>query len=124
MIGKLGEKIDQYSDELFADLGLATLSEEEKADIFARLEEHLHKVILEMIASVATAHELAKIEQALDGENYREVGRLLEQFKELKNKLEQKIEQEFQILKLTIAEEQKHAKSGQPGTEKTVQDSR
>lgn len=122
MIGKLAEKIDQYSDELFADLGLVTLSEEEKADIFARLEEHLHKVILEMVAPVATRKELSKIERALDGENYQQVGRLLEQFSQLKNKLEQKIEQEFQILKLTIAEEQKHAKSGL-GTG-TVEDSR
>ena len=45
----LEQKIEDYSGELFADLGLATLTEDDKADLYARVQEHLHQVIVEIL---------------------------------------------------------------------------
>lgn len=108
----LEKKIDDYSAELFADLGLAILPEDDKADLYARLEDHLHQVILSVLRPLLSASEIAKIKQAFDQEDYHALDEVLKGYPQYKDSLETKIDEEFKKLKLTIAEEQKHAGSG------------
>lgn len=105
----LDKQIDEYSEELFADLGLAILPEEQKADLYARVQEHLHAVIIELLRPMVRPDELTSLHAALEQEDYRVLGRTLKRYSQLKKPLEDKIEAEFQKLKLTIAEELKHA---------------
>ena len=100
-------RIDEYTEELFVDLGVTSLPEEKKAEIFARVQEHLRKVILEVSAQVLSHKELAKIKQGLEQENYHEVGKILKRRGQFKSELEDKIDSEFNQLKLKIIEEQK-----------------
>ena len=114
----LEKKIDDYSAELFTDLGLASLSEEGKADLYARLEEHLHRAILSVVRPLVEAAEIIKINQALDHEDYYAVGEVLRSYPQYKNNLESKIDEEFNKLRLIIVEEQKNARTGtDPTTE-------
>jgi len=103
------KKIDASTEELFLDLGLSGLPEEKKAEIFARVQDHIHKVILEVFGKALKSRELARIKQALEQENYHGVSRILKKHGQLKNDLEDKIDKEFDQLKQTITEEQKHA---------------
>ncbi len=106
----LDKKIDEYSEQLFADLGLTNLPEEGKADIYARVQEHLHKSIQETLKSVLRSpHELVRIGAALEQENYKELSRILKKYPQYKTKLEEEVEKEFQNLKAIITEEQKYA---------------
>lgn len=104
----LEKKIDDYTDTLFIDLGLTNLPEENKADIFARVQDHLHKALLETLAPVIRAQELARISDALEQENYQLLSKILEHYPQYKDKIENKIESEMQSLKLIITEEQKN----------------
>ncbi len=108
----LEKRIDDYSAELFADLGLASLSEEGKADLYARLEDHLHRVIISVLRPLVDDGKIAKLKQALDHEDYHPAGEILRAHPQYKNDLESKIEEEFNRLKLTIAEEQKNVGTG------------
>ena len=45
----LNEKIDQYSEEMFVDLGLSDLPEDRKAEIYARVQDHLHQAMFSML---------------------------------------------------------------------------
>lgn len=108
----LEKKIDEYSAELFADLGLVTLSEDSKADLYARLEDHLHQVILDVLRPLLESAAIAKIKQALDQEDYHALDEVLKGYPQYKSQLETKIDEEFKKLKLTIAEEQTHEGTG------------
>ena len=105
------KKIDGNTEELFLDLGLSTLPEEKKAEIFARVQEHIHKVILAVFVKVLSPKELARIKQALEQENYHGVGRILRKYGQFKAEFEDKIDNEFNQLKQTITEEQKDAEA-------------
>lgn len=107
----LDKKIDEYSEELFVDLGLVTLPEERKADIYARLQENLHRVIIKTLGPSLGEAELSKIHEALEQEDYRGLGKILKRYPQYQNALEEKIEQEYQNLKLTIGEELKNAQN-------------
>ena len=107
----LEQKIEDYSEELFVDLGLATLTEETKADLFARVQNHLHQVIVEFLRPRLAAGEIAKINQALNEEDYHSLDMVLKEYPQYKDALETKIDEEFLKLKLTISEEQKNARS-------------
>ena len=106
----LGEIIDEYTEELFVDLGLTTLPEEKKADLFARIEEHLHKVILDTLAPILGKKYLREIEDALEQENYQALGKIMKRFPLYQDLLEDKIEEEFKKLKKTIIREHLHAR--------------
>lgn len=108
----LGQKIEDYSEELFNDLGVATLSEDDKADLYARVQEHLHQVIVKILHPLLPPAEIAKIKQSLGQEDYHALNRILANYPQYKDTLETKIDEEFKKLKLTIAEEQKNAGSG------------
>ena len=102
------KKINEYSEELFADLGMAALPEEKKADIYARVQDHIHVVILNVLREIVEPYKLFKIRQAMDEENYVELQKVLDKHPEAKNNLEEKIDSEFSKLKLIVAEEQKN----------------
>lgn len=106
---QLGRKIDEFSDELFVDLGLVSLPEEKKAEIYARLQDHLHSVILGSLAKVLSQIQLSEIQAAVDQEDYRRLNKLLKKYPQHLAGLEAKVQQEFDKLKLTIAKEQKNA---------------
>ncbi len=111
----LEKEIQNYSDDLFTDLGLAALSEDRKADVFARLQEHLHRVILETLRPVMTADETLEIEELLEQEDYHEFALAIRKHSEKKQELEEKISEEFEKLKLIILEEQRYANPKFPG---------
>lgn len=108
----LEKKIEEYSEELFNDLGLATLTEDDKADLYARVQEHLHQVIVEILRPHLAQAEIAKIKQSVGQEDYHALDQILANYPQYKETLETKIDEEFEKLKLTIAEEQKNAGSG------------
>ena len=105
----LGKKIEEYGDELFLDIGLANLPEEQKAEIYARLEDHLHEVIVSHFSKLLEKRALRAIRNALDQEDYRLLGKILKKYPQHAAALEAKVKQEFDSLKLIIAEEQKNA---------------
>lgn len=104
----LDKKIEDYSEELFADLGPVALPEEKKADLYARVQEHLHRVIVEVLTGRLAEGEMARAHSALEHEDYRALSRILKRYPQYKDQLEEKIAAEFKNLKLTIAEEQKN----------------
>lgn len=106
---RLDKKIDQYSDELYTDLGLMDWPEEQKAEIYARIEDHLHKVILETLGKVLKAKETRAIRSVLEQEDYARLAGILKHYPQHAAALEQKVQEEFDRLKITITEEQKHA---------------
>ncbi|OGE79215.1 MAG: hypothetical protein A2751_04450 [Candidatus Doudnabacteria bacterium RIFCSPHIGHO2_01_FULL_46_14] len=108
----LEQKIEDYSEELFSDLGLASLSEDDKADLFARVQEHLHQVIVEVLRPLLPAPEITKMKQSLNQEDYHALDLVLAAYPQHKEAMEAKIDEEFEKLKLTIAEEQKNAGFG------------
>ncbi len=108
----LNKEIDEYSEELFSDLGPMALPEETKADLYARLEEHLHKALLTVLTPVLHGQEIRRIHEALEQEDYKMLNKILKKYPQYKNQLEGKIEQEFKNLKAVIAEEQKNASRG------------
>lgn len=112
----LDKKLDEYSEELFVDLGLTGLPEEQKADIYARLEERLHHVILNTLTPALSGAEVSKLKLALEQEDYRGLSKILKKHPQFKTELEEKIQKEFDQLKLTLAEEQKHAGEKPGGT--------
>lgn len=106
---ELDKKIDQYSDELFLDLGLTNLPEDKKAEIYARLQDHLHYVIVSSLAKLLKPEELSEIRTAIDQEDYGELNKLLKKYPEHITDLEARVQEEYDSLKLIIAEEQKNA---------------
>lgn len=106
----LDRKINDYSEELFLDLGLVSLSEEKKADIYARVKDHLHQFLLSNLGSVFSPAEVESIHAALEQEDYEALDLVLKTQENFKRDLEQEIDQEFKTLKLTIVEEQRNAK--------------
>lgn len=107
----IGQKIEELSEDLHADLGLAHLPDEEKADLFARLQEHLHAIILAAVSGALSHKETQRVTQALDQENYEMVDRTLKHHPELETKLEDEITRGFNELKSIITEEQNNARS-------------
>lgn len=115
----LDKKIDEYSDELFSDLGVVSLSEEKKADIYARVEEHFHRVIVATLTPVLNREQLRQVTDALDQEDYRMLGKILKKYPQHIEELENKIDEEMQSLKLIITEEEKNATMGSLSGTKT-----
>jgi hypothetical protein len=109
MVQNLNQIINEYSEELFADLGPAAIPEEKKAEIFARLEDHLHKLILDTLVPLVSFEEIAKIKLALEEEDYRKLEKILKRFPHDRANLQERIHSEFKNLTLTIAEELKNA---------------
>lgn len=108
----LAKKMDEYSDELFLDLGLITSPEEQKADIYARLQDHLHSVVLASFKKVLNRKEMTKLRTALEQEDYRRLNEILKLHPKQQAELEQKIQSEYDRLKLIISKEQKKLGSG------------
>lgn len=106
---ELDKKIDEFGDELFVDLGLTALPEERRAEIYARLEDHLHQVIIAHLSKILDKRTLRAIENALEQEDYRQLKRILKKYPQHASALEDKVNLEFDRLKLTIAKEQKNA---------------
>lgn len=105
----LDKKIDEYSEELFTDLGLTALPEEAKADIYARVQEHLHRVIIDTLSPLVRPADAGRIKSVLDHEDYHALDRVLKRYPQFKDEVETKIDQEFTNLKQIITEEQQHA---------------
>ena len=110
----LEKTIEDFSEEIFADLGLASLTEDDKADVYARVQARLHHVILRELAQVAPSDSMGKIRGAMEQEDYHALDALLEQYPQYQETLQAKIDEELAKLKFTISEEQKHAGNGQP----------
>lgn len=112
----LSKKIEEFTDELFADLGLTAEAEEKKADLFARIEDQFHRAILDTLRPRMSRGELAAVELALTQESYNDLENLLKKYPQFFEVLENKIQTKLDQLKLTIAQEQKdaNAKSGKP----------
>ena len=106
----LDKKIDEYSDELFLDLGLVSLPEEQKADIYARLQDHLHRVILQTLSKVLSAAEIERIKTTLEQEDYKSLSKIFKKYPQFLKELGSKVQEEFDRLKVIIREEQKHAR--------------
>lgn len=105
---ELDKKIEEYGDELFTDLGLTNLPEEQKAEIYARLEDHLHEVIISHLSKILEKRTLRTIQNVLDQEDYRYLSKILKKYPQHAAALEEKVKQEFDNLKLIIGEEQKN----------------
>lgn len=105
----MDKKIEEFSEELFTDLGLSALPEEQKADIYARLQQHLHKVITMILSKVLSQSELEQLYKALEQENYRYLRKVIKKYPQLSAPLEEKIRQEFDNLKSLINKEQSYA---------------
>ena len=112
MYSDLEKKIDDYSAELFADLGLAALPEDSKADLYARFEDRLHRVIMLFLKPILDPTAMSQIKQAVENEDYHALNQVLGKFPQYKSDLEAKIDEEFKKLKLTITEEKKDAGHG------------
>lgn len=104
----LDQKIEEYTEELFVDLGLTQIPEDEKAEVFARMREQFHKVILATLSGAVSPHDLSAIEHAMEQENYDELSKIIKRYPQFKNELEEKIQKEFDQIKFAIIEEQKH----------------
>lgn len=97
--------IEEYSEELFADLGLVALPEEKKAEIYARLEDHLHKLILDTLTPLISADEIAQVKLSLEEEDHHRLEKIFKRFPQHRANLEQKIREELRNLTLIISEE-------------------
>jgi hypothetical protein len=113
-IKDLNKRIEEYSEELFADLGPVALPEEKKADVYARVQEHLHRIILATLTPVLGHAEISRIHETLEQEDYRALGKILKHYPQYQQTVDTRIDEEFKNLKLMIAEEQKNASSGTP----------
>ena len=105
----LDQKIDEYLEELFLDLGLSTLTEEEKADMYARIQQRLHQVILQTLSPVAGSDQGEKLRLALEAEDYEALNTILESYPQFEDELQNRIDQEFANFRLIIQEEQRNA---------------
>lgn len=121
----LNKQIEEYTDELFAELGPVTLPEERKADLFARIEEHLHAAILRELAPTLSKAEHQRLKTGLEQGDYAVLKRILKTSPEFKKILDDRLDIEFRSLKLIISEEQKnadkreHDQAGGGGAEQT-----
>lgn len=106
----LDKKIDEYSEELFTDLGLTALPEEAKADIYARVQDHLHRVIIDTLSPLVRPADAGRIKIALGHEDYRALDIVVRRYPQFKDEVQTKIDQKFVNLKQIIAEEQQHAR--------------
>jgi len=105
----LEKKIEDFSEEIFTDLGLATLSEDDKADVYARVQDSLHKVILAELRPLLPKEALSEIRLAIEQEDYYALDSILDQYPQFKETLDDKIDEDLENLKSTISEEQSHA---------------
>jgi len=106
---ELNKRIEEFSEELYADLSPVPLPEEVKADIYARIEERLHQVIKEAAVSKISSSELEVVKNSLDHEDYGKLSDTLGRHAELTAEIQEKIEQELKNLKTLIQQEQKDA---------------
>ena len=105
----LEEKIEEYADGLFEDLGFTDLPEERKAEIFARVEEHLHNVIVDELSRDLDAVKMEVLKKALSQQDYKVASGVLD-MAEKKVVLENRIERELNQLKAVIKREQRYAR--------------
>ena len=106
----LTEKIEKYTDGLFEDLGPTELSEERKADIFARVEERLQKVIISEAQRELPLKQRDILNKALEQQDYVVVSGMLNLSEERKARLENKIEHELNQLRSVIRKEQRYVR--------------
>ena len=107
---QLDKKIDEYSESLFTDLGLSNLKEEEKADIYARVQEHIHSIMFQTLTPVISAKDITSIREHIAQENYRKLEEVLHRYPKAHEQLEKKIQDEYNNLKTIISEELKHGR--------------
>ena len=103
------KKIEDFSEDIFGDLGSAMLTEDDKADVYARVQDRLHRVILFELQPLLSGAEMGSIRSAIEQEDYYALDAILEKYPEYKNTLETKIDEDLQGLKSTITEEQRNA---------------
>lgn len=111
----VAQKIEEFTEELFVDLGLTMLPEEKKADIFARVEEHFRRAIIGSLRALSPGTDLSRLERALAEERTELLDRALRKYPQHRQAVENKIEEELQKLKLIIAEEQKNGQAVSSG---------
>ena len=110
----VAQKVEEFTEELFVDLGLAALPEEKKADIFARVEEHFRQAIIGSLRELTPRADVSRLERALSEERTEALDRLLSKYPQHRQAVENKIEEELQKLKLIIAEEQNDGQGDPP----------
>ena len=113
---ELNKRIEEFSEELYVDLSPVSLPEEVKADIYARIEERLHQVIMDMVSPKLGPQGSGAIKDALDHEDYPGLADLLARHDKLTKEVQDRIEEELKNLKATISQEQQHAGQAEPGT--------
>ena len=106
----LGEKIEDYVDELFSDLGLVDLPEEQKAQVFARVEERLHQVVMEKVKADLPTGQFEVLKKALEQQDYKVAAGILDLSPEKKTVLEKSVEHELNNLRGVIAKERRYAR--------------
>jgi len=109
----LGHKIEEYVDELFDDLGPTELPEDKKADIFARVEERLHKLILNRAGPGLPRDKAGALASALQQQDYAAADKLLKLASNDTNSLNRAIDQEMKEFKQIIEKEQKYERHDQ-----------
>ena len=107
---QLDKKVDEYSESLFTDLGLSNLQEEEKADIYARVQEHIHSIMFETLTPIISAKAIASIREDIAEENYRNLEEVLHRYPKAREHLEKRIQTGYNNLKNIISEELKHGR--------------
>jgi len=105
----LEEKIEEYADGLFEDLGFSDLPEERKAEIFARVEERLHKVIVDELSADLDSSKMEILKKALSQQDYKIASGILD-MTEKKDILKRRIERELNQLKKVIEKEQRYVR--------------
>lgn len=108
----LDQKISGYSEELFLDLGLTRASEDEKADMYARIQDHMHEFIMKNLVHVFSTDDIEQINMSLEQEDYETLAHILDTKPVFKQSLEVRLDEEFASLKNIITEEQKNNQTG------------
>ena len=113
---EFNKRIEEFSEELYADLSPVPLPEEVKADIYARIEERLHQVIMDIVSPKLGSVGSSAIKDALDHEDYPRLSDMLSRHDKLTQEVQHRIEEELKNSKVTISQEQQHAGQAEPGT--------
>ena len=105
----LEKKIDELSDSLFLELNLKPTTEESKAEIFAHIQDALHKVIFDTYEAVLKSEEKQLVKRCLEGENYNALEDVFRKYPKLEEELEQKLPLVLGQLKEIFVKEQENA---------------
>lgn len=105
----LAEKIDNYTDELYADLGLVEMTDEQKAHVFARVEEHLYQAISSGLSYVESKDK-KELQVALEQQNYSAAMEVVARYPASAHLVEKAVDRELKKIKFLIIEEQNNAR--------------